>query len=121
MLTEIEHYMPLIDYFIEKVNIIGGTWFKDACNKIICFLYHTIINHTTRLVLANHSYCSVFRPMGYQNRRVSTHSLLKVNDIRYRERRRLSALLREMTEMRKLPDLRHKKSTILFGVKRKYL
>lgn len=102
--------MPLIDYFIEKVNIIGGTWFKDACNKIICFLYHTIINHTTQLVLANHSYCSVFRPMGYQNRRVSTHSLLKVNDIRYREIRRLSALLREMTEMKKLTDLRHKKN-----------
>lgn len=120
MLTEIEQYMPLIDYFIEKVNIIGGIWFKDACNKIICFLYHTIINHTTRLVLANHSYCSVFRPTGYQNS-VSKHSLLKVNDIRYREIRRLSALLREMTEMRKLTDLRHKKSTILFGVKRKYL
>lgn len=80
--------------------------------KFVWFLYDTIFKYTSRLELgvmeAKHSYWSVFRPMDYQNRHFSTHSLL--DEIRYRAIRHRNAFLREMTEIRKLTYLPHKKN-----------
>lgn len=107
-----EHFTPLINNLTEKVKIKEGTWCKNACKKNVWFLYDTIFKYTSRLELgaieAKHSYWSVFRPMDYQNRHFSTHSLL--DEIRYREIRHRNAFLREMTEITKMTYLRHKKN-----------
>lgn len=41
----IEYFMMLIYYLIEKVNILGGIWCKDVFKRIIWFLNNIICKY----------------------------------------------------------------------------